>query len=620
MRTSIATVSMGGLLRDKLDAIAGAGFEGVELFETDVIASDRTPEEIATQVRDLGMEVTSLQPMRDFEGMPEPYRTRNFERARRKFDLARRLGTNRLLICSNVSPLAEGGIDRAAADLRELGEMAAEAGISVGFEALAWGRHVRDYRDAWEIVRRADHPAVGVVLDSFHILALRVPIDPIRAIPADRIAFVQVSDAPLMDMDVLQLSRHHRCFPGQGEMDLPGFMAALRATGYDGWLSHEVFSDRFRMGSPRQIAVDGERSMTYLTGRTRDGAALPQATPAAGVGFVEFSVDNGDAATLAAIFRGMGFQLTGRHRTKSVERWSQGEVNLILNTEKTGFAHSHQITHGPSVAAIGLWVGDAARQMDRAEALLATTFRQPVGPGELEIPAIRGVGGALVYLLDHDTELGRVWEVEFEPVESAEDPSPGLTRVDHIAQTIPFEELESWRLFYAAVLGFDRTPQVDVADPSGLVESQVLYSPGRAVQIALNSSQARQTQSSRFISEYFGAGVQHIAFATDDIFSTVAAMRGAGIALLPIPGNYHDDLEARFDLDPGRAAQLRELGILYDEDADGRYFQVYTQVVADRFFFEIVQREGYTGFGAANAPIRLAAQSRLSRHPAVPKR
>ena len=174
MRTSIATVSMGGLLRDKLDAIAGAGFQGVELFETDVIASDRTPEQIADQVRDLGMEVASLQPMRDFEGMPEPHRSRNFDRARRKLDLARRLGTKRLLICSNVSPLAEGGIDRAAADLRELGDLAAEAGIGIGFEALAWGRHVRDYRDAWEIVRRADHPAVGIVLDSFHILALRL--------------------------------------------------------------------------------------------------------------------------------------------------------------------------------------------------------------------------------------------------------------------------------------------------------------------------------------------------------------------------------------------------------------------------------------------------------------
>jgi 4-hydroxyphenylpyruvate dioxygenase len=267
--------------------------------------------------------------------------------------------------------------------------------------------------------------------------------------------------------------------------------------------------------------------------------------------------------------------------------------------------------------------------MARAEALLATPHEQQVGPGELRIPAIRGVGGALIHFLDRRTELARVWEVEFEPVagEAAGQPATGqpvagagLTRIDHIAQTIPFEELPSWRLFYAAVLGFERTPQVDVADPAGLVESQVLFSPGRAVQVVLNAAQGRQTQSSRFIDEFFGAGVQHVAFATDDIFATVESMRAAGLELLPIPANYHDDIEARFGLDHELAARLRALGVMYDEDEDGRYFQVYTRVVAERFFFEIVQRDGYTGFGAANAPIRLAAQARLSRHPAVPRR
>ncbi len=619
MRTSIATVSMGGLLRDKLQAIAAAGFEGVELFETDVLASERRPEEIAAMAGELGLEIVALQPLRDFEGMPGPLRARAFERARRRLELAVRLGTPRLLVCSSVHHAAEGGIDRAAADVRELGDLAASAGIAIGFEALAWGRHVRDWRDAWEIVRRADHPAVGLVLDAFHILAPGYPVEPIRAVPANRIAFVQVSDAPRIDMDVMQLSRHYRCFPGQGELDLAGFMAALGATGYDGWLSHEIFSDRFRMGSPRQVAADGERSLIALLGRRRNGKLLPAPSPAESVGFVEFAVGEADAAELAGLFRAMGFAHAGRHCSKAVDRYVQGEVNLVINTDPNGLAHSHYLAHGPSVAALGLWVENAARAMDRAEALLATAHRQPVAPGELEIPAIRGVGGSLIHFLDRETELARVWEVEFEPVEG-EAAGAGLTRIDHIAQTIPFEELPSWRLFYAAVLGFDRTPQVDVADPAGLVESQVLFSPGHGVQIALNASQGRQTQSSRFIDEFFGAGVQHVAFATDDIFAAVERMRAAGLELLPIPANYHDDLEARFGLDEGLSARLRSLGLLYDEDEGGRYLQVYTRVVAERFFFEIVQRDGYGGFGATNAPIRLAAQARLSRHPAVPRR
>jgi 3-dehydroshikimate dehydratase len=316
----------------------------------------------------------------------------------------------------------------------------------------------------------------------------------------------------------------------------------------------------------------------------------------------------------------MGFRHSGQHRSKAVGRYEQGDINLVINAETKGFAHSHYLAHGASVAALGLWVDDAARAMDRAEALLATAFRQPVGAGELDIPAIRGVGGSLVYFLDRNTELGRVWEVEFVSARDGGTREAGLTGVDHIAQSIPFEELPSWRLYYTAVLGLERTPQVDVADPAGLVESQVLYSPGRAVQVVLNSSQARQTQSNRFINELFGAGVQHIAFATPDIFAAVERMREAGVGLLPIPANYHDDLEARFSLAPELAARLRALGILYDEDASGRYFQVYTRVIAERFFFEVVQREGgYVGFGAGNAPIRLAAQARLSQHPAFPR-
>lgn len=618
MRTSIATVSMGGLLNEKLEAIAAAGFEGVELFEMDVTASDQTPEAIGQMVRGLGLELVALQPLRDFEGLPEPQRTQAFERAKRKLDLANRLGAPRILVCSSTSPAALGGIDRAATDLRELGELAQQAGVEIGFEALAWGRHVWDYRDSWEIVRRAAHPSIKLILDSFHILARKLPLNQIRAIPADRIGFVQVSDAPLMDMNILQLSRHYRCFPGQGEMDIPGFMEALSATGFDGWLSHEVFSDRFRMGLPKEIAADGERSHLYLTGRTRAGDSLPPQQQASGVAFIEFSVNGKEAASLAGMFRAMGFQHAGRHRSKAVDWFEQGGINLVVNTEQEGFAYAHQVTHGTSVAAIGLWVGNAAAQMQRAEALLAKRFSQPVGTDELEIPAIRGVGGSLLYFLDHSTDLDRVWEVEFvrtpaSPGASAS--TAGLTRIDHIAQTIPFAELESWRLFYSAVLGFARTPQLDVADPAGLIESQVLHAPDRAVQFVLNSSQAHQTQSSRFMNELFGAGVQHIAFKASDIFAAVERMQAAGVALLSIPDNYYDDLEARFAIEPAMLARLRSLGILYDEDGNGgRYFQVYTQVIAERFFFEIVQRQGgYTGFGAPNAPIRLASQSRISR-------
>ncbi|MEZ5866025.1 MAG: TIM barrel protein [Geminicoccaceae bacterium] len=184
MKTSIATVSISGDLPEKLHAIAAAGFDGVEIFEADFLAFDGSPAEVGRMVRDHGLEITVFQPFRNFEGMPEPERSRTFDRAERKFDLMGELGTELMLVCSSVSPLALGGIDRAAADFHELGERAARRQLRVGYEALAWGRHINDHRDAWEIVRRADHPQIGLILDSFHTLARRTDVATIRAIPA----------------------------------------------------------------------------------------------------------------------------------------------------------------------------------------------------------------------------------------------------------------------------------------------------------------------------------------------------------------------------------------------------------------------------------------------------
>src|SRR5260370_20059647 len=160
LQTAIATVCLSGTLNEKLEAIAAARFKGVEIFENDLLSFDGTPAQVGRRIKDLGLAAVTFQPFRDFEGMPEPLRAKAFSRAERKFDLMDELGCDLLMICSNVSPDSLGGIDRAAADLRELGERAERRGLRVAFEALAWGRHINDYRDGWEAVRRAAHPAV----------------------------------------------------------------------------------------------------------------------------------------------------------------------------------------------------------------------------------------------------------------------------------------------------------------------------------------------------------------------------------------------------------------------------------------------------------------------------
>lgn len=618
---AMATVSLAGTLDEKLEAIAAAQFRGVEIFENDLLSFSGTPAEVRRMIADLRLRAVAFQPFRDFEGMPEARRERNLSRAERKFDLMGELGCDLLLVCSNVSPEAIGGIDRAAADFRELGERAARRGLRVAFEALAWGRHINDYRDAWEVVRRADHPAVGLVLDSFHILARGTDLTPLRAIPKDRIFLVQIADAPRLDMDFLSWSRHYRCFPGQGDLAIDPFMAALQATGFDGPVSLEIFSDRFRAGSVRRVAIDGQRSLLFLRDRLRraSGVAapgvepLPPPSPVEGVEFLEFAMDEGSAGGFEAVLEGLGFARVGRHKSKDVTRWRQGAVNIIVNREKEGFAHSFNIVHGPSVCAMALRVGDALATIERAVRLLDQPFRQAVGPGELDIPAVRGVGGSLLYFVDGKTELGRWWDVDFAAIEAGEHQDAGLTRFDHLSQSMYYEEMLSWLLFYTSLLDMQKAPVLDVIDPGGVMQSQAVEAADGAVRLVLNASQSRQAMASRFVEDFFGSGVQQIALASDDIFRTAGRLHANGVELLPIPENYYDDLAARTDLDEARIERLRANNLLYDRDGEAEFTHLYTRTLPGGFFFEIVERRGYRGYGAVNAPIRLAAQARLAR-------
>src|SRR5262249_29815336 len=253
-------------------------------------------------------------------------------------------------------------------DFHELGERAKKRGMRVGFEALSWGRHIHDYRDAWEVVRRADHPAVGLVLDTFHVLARGTDLGALRAIPRDRIFLVQAADAPKLDMDYLSWSRHHRCFPGQGELAIGPFMDALQATGFDGLVSLEIFNDSFRAGSARSVAIDGQRSLLVMfdelkerTGApVRGSPELPRRPRCRGIDFVEFAMDEAAAAAFETALRTLGFVKAGVHKSKAVTRWRQGDINLVVNCDKEGFAHSFNITHGSAVCAMALRVDDAA--------------------------------------------------------------------------------------------------------------------------------------------------------------------------------------------------------------------------------------------------------------------
>ncbi|WP_027348995.1 bifunctional sugar phosphate isomerase/epimerase/4-hydroxyphenylpyruvate dioxygenase family protein [Halotalea alkalilenta] len=608
---AIATVCLSGELPDKLEAIARAGYEGVEIFENDLLGYAGPPEEVRRLAERLGLKIIALQPFRDFEAMPEPQRTRNFERAERKFALMKTLGTDFMLVCSNTSPLSLDDRSRVVEDFRELARRAHAHGLRIGFEALAWGRHINDYREVWSIVEEIDHPALGIVLDSFHLLALGLPTEPIQRIPGDKIFLVQLADAPLLDMDVLSWSRHYRNFPGQGRLPIESFMKALGKTGYQGPLSHEIFNDAFRAAPTQATALDGIRSLILVENMVPNAeffTPIPQAPRYDGIHFIEFTLDEDSEKSFSAMIEALGFRKVGRHRSKNVDLWRQGELHLVLNFETDSFAHTYRLLNGPSVCAVGFRVSDPELAMARARAFRAPVYHGPIGEGEGDIPALRGVEGSLIYLVDPETAKEKQWRQDFQLFEP-EGEEAGIRAVDHLTYVLQPTQRLSWQLYYRTVFDFVAGSEHEYADPRGLVLSQAVTSQDGTIRLPLNVSPARETLPGRFLEQHQG-GIQQIALECADIFATVDRLRSAGARLLEIPDNYYDDLAARFELSDELLEALQSRHILYDRIDDGEFFQVYTLAFQDRFYFEIVERRGgYRQFGAANASIRITAQA-----------
>lgn len=637
MRRSIATVSLSGTLPEKLEAIAVAKFDGVEIFENDLVFCPLSPREIRAMTDDLGLTIDLFQPFRDMEGVDDAQFLKNLDRAKRKFDVMGELHAPMMLVCSNVAPNAIDDLARSAAQMHKMAELAQQRGIKLAFEALAWGTTINTFDRAFEVVKAADHPHLGLALDSFHTLALPNDWSSLSSLPGDRIFFMQIADAPKLDMASLMLSRHHRCLPGQGELDVPGFVEAAIRAGYTGTISLEIFNDGFRAAPPRQTARDGMRSLLYVEEQVRrrqEAAAArgekrearrvslfdpPAPADTKGIAFIEFAVDEKSHRTLARYLESLGFSRLGRHRTKDVELYGQGDIRLVLNGERDSIAHSFFLLHGPSVCALAFEVDDPLLALGRAEAYGCQRLEGRLGPNEVPIPGTRAIDGTLIYFNERDAAGNLTFEADF-----AMDPAPKKkraslgTRIDHIAHALPEGTLEPSVLFYRAVLDLSPEPTMILSDPYGLVRSRAISDKNRRVRFPLNIAQGRNTGTARSVGTYSGAGVHHIALETQDIFATARALAEAGAPVLQIPQNYYDDLGARYGLDETHLADLSGLNLLYEKAGTSEFLHLYTLPFEDRFFFEFVQRiDGYDLYGASNAPMRMAALAQARRSGAM---
>lgn len=613
MLRSIATVSISGTLPEKLHAIAAAGYQGVEIFENDLLYYTGTPADIRHLAADLGLKITLFQPFRDFEGASRSQFAANMERARRKFALMHELGCDTMLLCSNVQPDCSADVELQIADLRALAELAEREQIRIGYEALAWGTHVNRWHQAWSRVKSVNSPALGIVLDSFHVLARGDTLQRLGDVPPEKITFVQMADAPLMKMDILEWSRHFRCFPGQGQLPLVDFACDLTRRGYRGPWSLEIFNDSFRASPNGATAKDGYRSLLWLEEQVRQrlpesGAPLfaPVELPLyAGLEFIEFAAAPAQAGELGQKLAQLGFAEEGIHRSKRVSLWRNGGARVVVNAQPHSWAdHFHQ-RHGVSLCAMALRVSQSAAIVERARAYGYATWQGDAGPNESPIPAVCAPDGSLIYLIEEGDDI---YTRDFH-LRANLTPRDDYQGIDHLALGMEADSRDNWIIFFRSVFGFTLEHEQTLPDPYGLVRSLAVRSPRGDIRLALNISQSRATQIARSVACYQGAGLQHAAFACRDLPATLASLPQIAVDALPIPANYYEDLLARF----GENAQvnlLKNHQILYDRDGDGgEFLHLYTRPFsAGRFFFELTERRNsYALYGAVNAAVRLSA-------------
>jgi 4-hydroxyphenylpyruvate dioxygenase len=331
----------------------------------------------------------------------------------------------------------------------------------------------------------------------------------------------------------------------------------------------------------------------------RDLSENPMGTD--GFEFVEYT--GPDPQALAALFERIGLVAAARHRSKDVTLYKQGDVNFILNAEPESFAQAFARLHGPSVCAIAFRVENAAKAYERAIRLGAKPVHGKVGPMELNIPAIEGIGGSLIYLVDRYGDK-TIYDVDFVPTAAGRAADGvGLTRIDHLTHNVHRGRMALWAEFYERLFNFREIHYFDIEGKLTGLRSKAMTSPDGKIRIPINESADDKSQIAEYLAAYHGEGIQHIALATDDIYRTVETLRAGGVGFMSVPDTYYEAVDERVPDHGEDLARLRALRILIDGapgQGQGLLLQIFTDTVIGPIFFEIIERKGNDGFGEGN--------------------
>ncbi len=320
-----------------------------------------------------------------------------------------------------------------------------------------------------------------------------------------------------------------------------------------------------------------------------------------GFEFVEYT--GPDPQALGALFERMGFVAAARHRSKNVTLYKQGDVNFILNAEPESFAQAFARLHGPSVCAIAFRVADAAKAYERAISLGAKPVHGKVGPMELNIPAIEGIGGSLIYLVDRYGER-TIYDVDFTAlVPDMAVPGVGLAGIDHLTHNVHRGRMQLWAEFYERLFNFREVRYFDIEGRLTGLRSKAMTSPDGRIRIPINESADDKSQIAEYLEAYHGEGIQHIALATTDIYASVEALQACTISFMSVPDAYYEAVDRRVPEHGEDLNRLKRDRILIDGApvaGQGLLLQIFTETVIGPIFFEIIQRKGNDGFGEGN--------------------
>ena len=629
MRRSIATPCMSGTLRDKLEAAAAARFDAVELCEPDLIAFRGTPREVRSIADDLGIGIDLYRPFHNASDGIDEALPQALDRAERKFALMAELGAPMLALPSTTLSAVADDAGRTTEQLQTIAERAARRNLRVAVEASRNAPALHSVGDVWALVQRAQHPHLGLLLDSYQVLSTGGDLAEIRNNPGNRIFFVRVGDARRPGWDGVR-GGFHRNFPGQGDLDILGFLEQVLFTGYAGTLSLASFNDVPRATPSRRTGIDGMRALLFLESQVRgrlqaaangdgdhpadrilDAVTLfdpPKPAPLGGFGFIEFGVHGDEAVRLGQQLEQLGFARFGRHKSKAVTLYRQGDIRFAVNAEPAPDARGRFTQEPACVCSLGLLTPYPARAASRARALLSARQDTPRGAQEIELPTILAPGGTMLQFVQQNQPV----EADFVEEAASSISVASLDVIDHVALGLTLEQIDTWILFTRAVLALTADDSVGVVEPLGLMRSVGIANESRSVRMLLNvsavpgSAPGRDPEAARN-----GPVIDSIALGCVDIFATVERLRGNGVSFVPISGNYYDDLIAREVLDQATVERMRAQNVVFSRSGAGTYYQAYTKPFEGRFYFQIVQRNAYDGYGVINEPLRAASLEQL---------